>query len=370
MKLDPSTIAANLSAAAAAEAEAAAAASQNNSSNMPMLLTSSSSSTVSTSSSMAMASIAATTGGGTISNQSSINSSSLLSNSNPSSSITNSSQQSATIVTNMAQHHHHNHNHHHHHHHSTQQPTSTSQLNQATGTNSMTNNSSGSSSMANKITPKDSQVVAAILKEMGINEFEPRVLPQLVEFAYRYVARVLEDAQLFSSYARKKVIDTDDVSLAIQMQIDRSFVGPPSRDILLEISRNKNTQPLPPIKSHNGMRLPADRYSLVAPNFRLISKPINTTTIVNNNQNQNNNNNAKSINKTVVRTVSSSLLSNTSTGAGSSSSSFMNSKISLHSPVMASPTAAGANQNIQQQQHQTKNSIMESVFGKRKLDDI
>ena len=79
----------------------------------------------------------------------------------------------------------------------------------------------------------------------------------------------MEDAQLFSSYAKKKVIDSDDVSIAVQMQMNKSFVGPPSRDVLLEISRTKNTQPLPPIKSHIGMRLPADRYSLVASNLRL-----------------------------------------------------------------------------------------------------
>lgn len=122
-----------------------------------------------------------------------------------------------------------------------------------------------------KSTPKDTQVVAAILKEMGITEYEPRVLPQLVEFAYRYASRVLEDAQLFSSYAKKKNIDSDDVGIAVQMQMERAFVGPPPRDALLEIARNKNNQPLPPIKSHNGMRLPADRYSLVAPNLRLVS---------------------------------------------------------------------------------------------------
>ena len=55
------------------------------------------------------------------------------------------------------------------------------------------------------------------------------------------------------------------------MQMERAFVGPPPREALLEIARNKNNQPLPPIKSHNGMRLPADRYSLVAPNLRLVS---------------------------------------------------------------------------------------------------
>lgn len=86
-----------------------------------------------------------------------------------------------------------------------------------------------------------------------------------------YASRVLEDAQLFSAYAKKKNIDSDDVGIAVQMQMERSFQGPPPRDALLEIARNKNTQQLPPIKSHNGMRLPADRYSLVAANLRLVS---------------------------------------------------------------------------------------------------
>lgn len=85
------------------------------------------------------------------------------------------------------------------------------------------------------------------------------------------MSNVLEDAQMFSSYAKKKTIDPEDVQLAIQLQVDRSFANPPPRDLLLEIARQKNNQPLPPIKSHNGPRLPADRYSLVACNYKLKS---------------------------------------------------------------------------------------------------
>lgn len=32
--------------------------------------------------------------------------------------------------------------------------------------------------------PKDAQVMAAILKEMGVNEYEPRVINQMLEFSY------------------------------------------------------------------------------------------------------------------------------------------------------------------------------------------
>lgn len=39
--------------------------------------------------------------------------------------------------------------------------------------------------------PKDVQVIQGIMKEMGINEYENRVVNQLLEFAYRYVTIVL-----------------------------------------------------------------------------------------------------------------------------------------------------------------------------------
>lgn len=38
--------------------------------------------------------------------------------------------------------------------------------------------------MSTKI-PRDAQVIQAILKDMGIIEYEPRVINQLLEFIYR-----------------------------------------------------------------------------------------------------------------------------------------------------------------------------------------
>ena len=57
--------------------------------------------------------------------------------------------------------------------------------------------------------------------------------------------------------------------MAIQLQVEKMFTSPPPRDLLLEIARHKNNQPLPPIKSHAGPRLPPDRYSLIGCNYRL-----------------------------------------------------------------------------------------------------
>ncbi|XP_051534247.1 transcription initiation factor TFIID subunit 9-like [Myxocyprinus asiaticus] len=122
-----------------------------------------------------------------------------------------------------------------------------------------------------KTVPKDAQVMMQILKDMGITEYEPRVINQMLEFTYRYVTTIIEDAKIYSTHAKKSSVDADDIRLAIQCRVDQSFTSPPPRDFLLEISRQKNTTPLPLIKPYTGPRLPPDRYCLTAPNYRLKS---------------------------------------------------------------------------------------------------
>jgi ABC-type cobalamin/Fe3+-siderophores transport system ATPase subunit len=43
---------------------------------------------------------------------------------------------------------------------------------------------SSSTVTTNKTTPKDAQIVTAILKDMGIVDFEPRIVHQMIEFTY------------------------------------------------------------------------------------------------------------------------------------------------------------------------------------------
>ncbi|XP_052782860.1 transcription initiation factor TFIID subunit 9-like [Mya arenaria] len=123
-----------------------------------------------------------------------------------------------------------------------------------------------------KSSPKDAQVMAAILKDMGVTEYEPRLINQMLEFTYRYVTDVLDDAKVYSGHANKKAVDTEDVQLAVQCRMDHSFTTPPPRDLLLEIARHKNNQSLPLIKPYSGPRLPPDRYCLSAPNYKLVSR--------------------------------------------------------------------------------------------------
>nr|XP_045369353.1 transcription initiation factor TFIID subunit 9B isoform X2 [Camelus bactrianus] len=72
--------------------------------------------------------------------------------------------------------------------------------------------------------------MAQILKDMGITEYEPRVINQMLEFAFRYVTTILDDAKIYSSHAKKPNVDADDVRLAIQCRADQSFTSPPPRD--------------------------------------------------------------------------------------------------------------------------------------------
>ncbi|XP_078736315.1 transcription initiation factor TFIID subunit 9-like [Lampetra fluviatilis] len=84
---------------------------------------------------------------------------------------------------------------------------------------------------APKSTPKDAQVMAAILKDMGVTEYEPRVINQMLEFTYRYVTGILDEARVYSAHAKKTSIDMDDIKLAIQCRMDHSFTSPPPRDL-------------------------------------------------------------------------------------------------------------------------------------------
>lgn len=119
--------------------------------------------------------------------------------------------------------------------------------------------------------PKDGQVITAIMKEMGVTEYEPKTIVQLTEFVYRYGTLILDEARAFANNCKKKFIDLDDVRLALQLSSESAFTMPPSREALIVCARNKNNSPLPLIKPHCGVRLPPDRHCLNSCNYMLKS---------------------------------------------------------------------------------------------------
>ena len=89
----------------------------------------------------------------------------------------------------------------------------------------------------------------------------------------RYVSQVLEEAKLMSQHARKKTIDVGDVRLGCLMLRERSWARPPGRRLISQLGRSKNSQALPVPGARLGLRLPPDRFSLTAPNFRSHTPP-------------------------------------------------------------------------------------------------
>ncbi|KAL5724382.1 Transcription initiation factor TFIID subunit 9 [Ranunculus cassubicifolius] len=117
--------------------------------------------------------------------------------------------------------------------------------------------------------PRDAKIVKSLLKSMGVEEYEPRVIHQFLELWYRYVADVLTDAQVYSEHAGKPGIDSDDVKLSIQTKVNFSFSQPPPREVLLELARNRNKIPLPKSIGGPGIPLPPEEETLVTPNYQL-----------------------------------------------------------------------------------------------------
>ncbi|MBA0779282.1 hypothetical protein Gotri_003550 [Gossypium trilobum] len=117
--------------------------------------------------------------------------------------------------------------------------------------------------------PRDAKIVKSLLKSMGVEDYEPRVIHQFLELWYRYVVDVLTDAQVYSEHAGKQTIDCDDVKLAIQSKVNFSFSQPPPREVLLELARNRNKVPLPKAIPGPGIPLPPEQDTLISTNYQL-----------------------------------------------------------------------------------------------------
>ncbi|ESQ29998.1 hypothetical protein EUTSA_v10012402mg [Eutrema salsugineum] len=118
--------------------------------------------------------------------------------------------------------------------------------------------------------PRDAKIVKSLLKSMGVEDYEPRVMHQFLELWYRYVVEVLTDAQVYSEHASKSTIDCDDVKLAIQSKVNFSFSQPPPREVLLELAASRNKIPLPKSIAGPGVPLPPEQDTLLSPNYQLV----------------------------------------------------------------------------------------------------
>ncbi|KAJ2444287.1 Transcription initiation factor TFIID subunit 9 [Coemansia sp. RSA 2424] len=119
-------------------------------------------------------------------------------------------------------------------------------------------------------TPRDYKIIALLLQSHGVEDCDPSVINQLLEFSHRYTVDVLQDAMVYAEHAKKTDIDMDDVRLAIQGRVNYSFTSPPDKEFLLELAEERNKHPLPLIPEKYGVRLPPEKHTLTGINFHIV----------------------------------------------------------------------------------------------------
>lgn len=120
--------------------------------------------------------------------------------------------------------------------------------------------------------PKEVKMASSLLTSCGIEECEPKVIQQILEFMYRYTTDILQESLVYSQHAGKGEVDLEDLRLGIRMKSKNLFTPPPSRDFLMELASRKNSIPLPLLDDKLGLRLPADKHTLLGAHYRITSQ--------------------------------------------------------------------------------------------------
>lgn len=118
--------------------------------------------------------------------------------------------------------------------------------------------------------PREQLVVEEILREENVSKYEPGVVAYIMDYVYCYLQTVLEDAKIYSEHANKRHVDLDDLKLAVNLTLDKTHNTLPSKEFLLKLAKEKNSQPLPLIpEGRCGIRLPPDRLCLTNSNISI-----------------------------------------------------------------------------------------------------
>ncbi|PNW81375.1 hypothetical protein CHLRE_07g353350v5 [Chlamydomonas reinhardtii] len=117
--------------------------------------------------------------------------------------------------------------------------------------------------------PQDVATMHALLRSMGVEEFEPRVVNQLMDFMYKYTTDVLLDAEVFSEHAGRQPgqVDASGVTMAIQSRT-ALYVQPPPQERVTELARQVNDTALPDLVTKPGLPLPPEGKQMTAPNWQ------------------------------------------------------------------------------------------------------
>lgn len=117
--------------------------------------------------------------------------------------------------------------------------------------------------------PRDALVMDEILRQMGVREYDPRVVAQLLEFTHRYVSELIKDADDYRQHAGRDKLSLGDVQVARETRDQFSFTPSLPREITACMAKETNLRPLPAVKPRFGVVIPPRKYCLTLPNYQV-----------------------------------------------------------------------------------------------------
>jgi len=126
--------------------------------------------------------------------------------------------------------------------------------------------------------PPTARAIALFLASTPtVQDAQPGVLHQLLEFAHRYTTQALSDAQVYAEHAGRSggsKIEMDDIVLAVQARVGWEFGGRVPKEYLMSLASQTNATPLPAVPEVFGVRLPSSSETLTSVDFDLVpNKP-------------------------------------------------------------------------------------------------
>ena len=125
--------------------------------------------------------------------------------------------------------------------------------------------------------PRDVRLIHLVLANLGVSSYQERVPLQLIDFAYRYVAGILQDSLQYqeaygniSGAGRANTAGTHEANgvsigalkAAVEARTHYQFNPNLPKEFYLEMASERNAVALPPIGRDYGVRLPPEQYCL------------------------------------------------------------------------------------------------------------
>lgn len=129
--------------------------------------------------------------------------------------------------------------------------------------------------VADNLPPTARAIALLLASTPTVQDAQPGVLHQLLEFSHRYTTQVLSDAVVYAEHAgRSGKVEMEDVILAVQARVGWEFGGRVPKEYVLSLATQTNSVPLPSVPEVFGVRLPPSSECLTSVDFDLIpNKP-------------------------------------------------------------------------------------------------